>query len=55
MSVPAGLEVITQGQPVAKEPQGERVRTQWQVEHPVPLLSLNAGRYEVYEATGPRG
>ena len=51
VSVPAGLEVITQGQPVAKEPQGERVRTQWQVEYPVPLLSLNAGRYEVYEAT----
>jgi hypothetical protein len=47
--VPAGLEVITQGQPVAREALGDRVKTTWKVDYPVPFLSLNAGHYEVYE------
>lgn len=51
VSVPAGLEVITQGMPVDKAAQGERVRSTWRVDYPVPVLSLNAGRYEVYETT----
>ena len=51
VSVPAGLEVITQGRPIAQEDQGGRVRTQWQVDYPVPLFSLHAGRYEVYKTT----
>lgn len=50
VSVPAGLEVITQGQSGVKEVQGDRVRTTWTVDYPVPLFSLNVGRYEVYRA-----
>ena len=51
VTVPAGLEVVTQGKPLAKEVEGDRVRSTWQVESPVPLFSLNVGRYEVYETT----
>ena len=50
VSLPAGLEVVTQGRPVEKERAGDRVQTVWQVDAPVPLFSLNVGEYEVYEA-----
>lgn len=49
VSVPADLEVVTQGQPTSKETQGDRLVSNWRVDHPVPLFSLNAGQYEVYQ------
>ncbi len=50
VSTPAGLKVITQGKPTGREQQGSRERATWKVERPVPIFSLNAGVYEVFEA-----
>jgi len=57
LSVPAGLVAITQGQPAADSAgraappaAAARATSQWQVEQPVPGLSLHVGRYDVYEA-----
>jgi len=51
VSVPVGLEAVAQGTPVARDTLDGRVRATWRADYPVPQLSLNAGRYEVYEAT----
>ncbi len=58
VELPAGLEAVTQGQPVAGDsalapgaPAAGRRRSLWRVEHPVPQLSLQAGRYERWTAT----
>ncbi len=50
ISLPAGLEVVTQGVPVNREPTGRREIHTWKVERPVPVFSLNAGVYRVYQA-----
>ncbi len=54
VEVPGGLEVVTQGVPsvgVSRGAEvGERGRSVWTVDTPVPQLSLNVGRYEVLEA-----
>ncbi len=50
ISLPAGLEVVTQGVPVNRKPMGGRETHTWKVERPVPVLSLNAGVYRVYQA-----
>ncbi|MFQ5742474.1 MAG: hypothetical protein ACE5HV_02670 [Acidobacteriota bacterium] len=50
VTTPAGMEVITQGRPLETDAQGGRVRRLWEVARPVPVFSLNAGIYEVYEA-----
>jgi len=54
VSVPAGLTVITQGQPdtLAETSSTTSARTQsiWQVERLTPFFSLNAGIYEVFTA-----
>ena len=47
---PAGLEVVTQGRPAGRKREGDRERTAWKVERPVPFFSLNAGTYEVFKA-----
>ena len=51
IAFPLGLEVITQGQVGKTDTLDTRVRRQWVVEKPVPVLSLNAGIYRVYRAT----
>jgi hypothetical protein len=50
VSVPAGLEAVSQGRPVERDTLGSRARSVWEVDRPVPVLSLNAGVYEVYQA-----
>ncbi|MFH1567472.1 MAG: hypothetical protein ABIL09_05670 [Gemmatimonadota bacterium] len=47
---PADLVVVTQGTPVADSLDHGRALSHWQVSEPVPALSLNAGRYEVFRA-----
>ncbi|MFH1567037.1 MAG: hypothetical protein ABIL09_03490, partial [Gemmatimonadota bacterium] len=47
---PADLVVVTQGTPVADSLDHGRRLSHWQVSEPVPALSLNAGRYEVFRA-----
>jgi ABC-type transport system involved in multi-copper enzyme maturation permease subunit len=48
LDVPGGLEVITQGRPVASSEEGGRSLSSWQVGQPVPQLSLNVGAYEIF-------
>ena len=50
ISLPGGLEVVTQGVPVNRKPQGRREIHTWKVEQPVPVFSLNAGVYRVFQA-----
>ena len=50
IAFPKGLEVITQGQGGKADTLDTRVRQEWIVEKPVPVLSLNAGVYRVYRA-----
>ena len=50
VGAPAGLEVVTQGRPAGRKREGDREQTVWKVERPVPVFSLNAGDYEVFEA-----
>ncbi|MDP6777845.1 MAG: hypothetical protein QGI83_13885, partial [Candidatus Latescibacteria bacterium] len=50
ISVPEGLEAITQGKPAGTDSLGSRVRFNWKVEHPVSQFSLNVGEYERFEA-----
>ncbi len=50
VSVPAGLQVVTQGKPEPQTERGDRVEQVWNVERPVPQFSLNAGHYQVFEA-----
>ena len=50
VSVPKGVEVITQGSPDGREEEGKRARFRWKVTHPVPVFSLNAGNYDIFEA-----
>lgn len=50
IALPAGLEVVTQGVPVGRKKEGGRETHTWKVERPVPVLSLNAGVYHVFQA-----
>ncbi len=50
ISLPAGLEIATQGVPVNREQLRKREIHTWKVETPVPVLSLNAGVYRVFRA-----
>ena len=50
IDAPAGLEAITQGVPIPTSEQAEagRSRSVWQINVPVPQLSLNLSAYEVF-------
>ena len=50
ISLPAGLEVVTQGMPVSRKTEGDREVHSWKARRPVPFLSLNAGVYRVFQA-----
>lgn len=49
MDVAEGVEVITQGREVSREIADGRSRTVFDVDRPVPVFSLNAGKYEKFE------
>ena len=46
VDTPAGLETITQGMPTSEAAEAGRSRSVWQINAPVPQLSLNIGAYE---------
>ena len=50
VSLPAGLEVVTQGVPVGRKREGGRETHTWKAKRPVPVLSINAGVYRVFQA-----
>ena len=50
VTAPGDIEIITQGKPTGYETLGNRRKVTWQALKPVPSLSLNGGRYAVYEA-----
>jgi ABC-type transport system involved in multi-copper enzyme maturation permease subunit len=48
IDAPAGLEAITQGVPTSEQTEAGRSRSVWQINVPVPQLSLNLSAYEVF-------
>ena len=50
ITVPKNLTVVTQGAITDSSTANGRRTTRWQVDSPVPVFSLNAGVYEVFEA-----
>ena len=51
VDLPAGLEMVTQGDPVTRTTDADRTVHTWSVTDPVPQFSLNAGEYSVYTDT----
>ena len=50
VDTPAGLETVTQGVPTSEPAEAGRSRSVWEINTPVPQLSLNVSEYEVFTA-----